>query len=235
MTPFGCAHVLIQPMAADDVAAAVCEISQRPPADGVVEIAGPEQFRLDELIRQRPEGERRPAHRRRRPRGALLRRRAATSAPCCRTNAVHLGEIRFDDWLAQPAAGVGRVPAVTSSSPPRHLRARGEAGSQRTTTRRALLRPRLRLRDHPALAPDPRRPHRSAAWQARSSCWSSSGGRGSTRPGWSNWFDPASPVVRHGPHRRDARQPAHGRGPARGAGRARHAVRGELRRAAGGA
>src|SRR5687767_10729651 len=31
------AHVLIQPMAADDVAAAVCEISQRPPADGVIE------------------------------------------------------------------------------------------------------------------------------------------------------------------------------------------------------
>ena len=40
-------------MAADDVAAAVCEISQRAPADGVIEIAGPEQFRLDELIRDR--------------------------------------------------------------------------------------------------------------------------------------------------------------------------------------
>ena len=43
---------LIQPMAADDVAAAVCEISQRPPANGVVEIAGPEEFRFDEFIRR---------------------------------------------------------------------------------------------------------------------------------------------------------------------------------------
>ncbi len=43
---------LIQPIAADDVAAAVCEISQRAPADGVLELAGPEQFRFDEFIQQ---------------------------------------------------------------------------------------------------------------------------------------------------------------------------------------
>jgi uncharacterized protein YbjT (DUF2867 family) len=43
-------HVLLQPIAADDVAAAVCEISQRAPADGVIEVAGPEQFRFDEFI-----------------------------------------------------------------------------------------------------------------------------------------------------------------------------------------
>ena len=41
-------HVLFQPMAADDVAAAVCEISQRAPADRVIEVAGPEQFHFDE-------------------------------------------------------------------------------------------------------------------------------------------------------------------------------------------
>jgi uncharacterized protein YbjT (DUF2867 family) len=29
-------HVMFQPIAADDVAAAVCEVSQRPPADGIV-------------------------------------------------------------------------------------------------------------------------------------------------------------------------------------------------------
>ena len=44
-------HVLFQPIAADDVAAAVCEVSQRAPADGIVEIGGPEQFRFDEFIR----------------------------------------------------------------------------------------------------------------------------------------------------------------------------------------
>ena len=96
------AHVLIQPMAADDVAAAVCEISQRPPADGIVEIAGPEQFRLDELIRQGllAKGDTRTvvADPEARYFGAALEER--TLLP---TNAVHLGEIRFDEWLAQPA------------------------------------------------------------------------------------------------------------------------------------
>jgi uncharacterized protein YbjT (DUF2867 family) len=42
---------LIQPMAADDVASALARIAVGPPANGVVEIAGPDRFRLDELIR----------------------------------------------------------------------------------------------------------------------------------------------------------------------------------------
>jgi uncharacterized protein YbjT (DUF2867 family) len=43
--------VLIQPMAADDVAKAVGTIAVGAPVNGTVEIAGPEQFRFDELIR----------------------------------------------------------------------------------------------------------------------------------------------------------------------------------------
>jgi uncharacterized protein YbjT (DUF2867 family) len=46
------APVLIQPMAAHDVALAVGEIAVGPPAKGTVEVAGPEQFRLDEFIRK---------------------------------------------------------------------------------------------------------------------------------------------------------------------------------------
>ena len=46
------APVLIQPMAADDVASAVGRIALGLPANCIVEIAGPEQFRLDELIRR---------------------------------------------------------------------------------------------------------------------------------------------------------------------------------------
>jgi uncharacterized protein YbjT (DUF2867 family) len=45
------APVLFQPMAADDVAAAVAQVAVEPPANGVVEVAGPDQFRLDELGR----------------------------------------------------------------------------------------------------------------------------------------------------------------------------------------
>jgi len=44
--------VLIQPMAADDVAKAVVTIAIGAPLVGVVEVAGPQQFRFDELIRQ---------------------------------------------------------------------------------------------------------------------------------------------------------------------------------------
>ncbi len=43
--------VLIQPMAAEDVAAAVGRITAGSPINGIVEVAGPQQFRLDEFIR----------------------------------------------------------------------------------------------------------------------------------------------------------------------------------------
>src|SRR3954470_2138786 len=44
--------VLIQPMAANDVAKAVTRVALGEPVNGTVEVAGPEQFRFDELIRQ---------------------------------------------------------------------------------------------------------------------------------------------------------------------------------------
>jgi uncharacterized protein YbjT (DUF2867 family) len=43
--------VLIQPMAADDVASAVGRAAVGEPVNGMAEVGGPEQFRLDELIR----------------------------------------------------------------------------------------------------------------------------------------------------------------------------------------
>lgn len=46
------AHALIQPMAADDVADAVARVAVGPPVGGMVEFAGPEQFRLDDLVRK---------------------------------------------------------------------------------------------------------------------------------------------------------------------------------------
>jgi len=95
-------HVLFQPMAADDVAAAVCEISQRAPADGVIEIGGPEQFRFDEFIQQAlmVKGDPRTvvADPKARYFGTELEERSLVPA-----NAVHLGKTRFNDWLAHPA------------------------------------------------------------------------------------------------------------------------------------
>src|SRR4029453_17818560 len=46
------APVFIQPMAAADVASAMARIALGKPVSGIVEVAGPERFRLDELIRR---------------------------------------------------------------------------------------------------------------------------------------------------------------------------------------
>ena len=44
--------VLMQPISADDVAAAVAEVALGQPVKGIVEVAGPDQIRQDELVRR---------------------------------------------------------------------------------------------------------------------------------------------------------------------------------------
>ncbi len=44
--------VLMQPIASDDVAAAVAEVALGQPVNGMIEIAGPDRIRQDELVRQ---------------------------------------------------------------------------------------------------------------------------------------------------------------------------------------
>jgi uncharacterized protein YbjT (DUF2867 family) len=44
--------IFFQPEAADDVAAALADIAEGAPVNGTVELAGPERFRLDELVRR---------------------------------------------------------------------------------------------------------------------------------------------------------------------------------------
>ena len=45
--------VRFQPIAAEDVASAVARVAMGSPLNGIVQVAGPEQFRFDELIRVR--------------------------------------------------------------------------------------------------------------------------------------------------------------------------------------
>ena len=95
------APVLIQPMAADDVAQAVGRIAVGTPVNGVAEVAGPEQFRLDELIRDGLSARQDPrevvADPRARYFGAPLGTRTLMPADGAR-----LGEVRFQEWLNQP-------------------------------------------------------------------------------------------------------------------------------------
>ena len=44
--------VLMQPILSDDVAAAVAEVALEEPINGMIEVAGPDQIRQDELVRQ---------------------------------------------------------------------------------------------------------------------------------------------------------------------------------------
>lgn len=44
--------VLMQPMVSDDVAAALADVALGAPVNGMVEVAGPEQIRLDEIVRR---------------------------------------------------------------------------------------------------------------------------------------------------------------------------------------
>jgi uncharacterized protein YbjT (DUF2867 family) len=95
--------VLFQPMAADDVASGVGRIAVGPPVNGTVEIGGPEQFRLDELVRRRL--------------ATLKDSRKVIADPYARYSGAEvadrslvpgknaqLGATRFEFWLTQPAA-----------------------------------------------------------------------------------------------------------------------------------
>ena len=90
---------LIQPIASDDVAAAVAEAALAAPADGTIEIGGPEALPMDDLVRRLLRARRAPravvpdVHAR--YFGAVLDDRSLTTGPGAR-----LGTRRFDDWLA---------------------------------------------------------------------------------------------------------------------------------------
>ena len=94
--------VLIQPMAADDVARAVSKVAVGTPINGTVDVAGPEAFRFDDLIRQALAARHDPrdvvADPRARYFGSELRERSLVPA-----EGAQLGEIRLQEWLAHPA------------------------------------------------------------------------------------------------------------------------------------
>ena len=93
--------VLIQPMAADDVAEAVGRVAVGSPLNGTVDVAGPQQFRFDELIRLALAARNDPRHVLVDPHaqyfGAELGERSLIPAGDAR-----LGAIRFQEWLNQP-------------------------------------------------------------------------------------------------------------------------------------
>jgi uncharacterized protein YbjT (DUF2867 family) len=100
--------VLFQPMSADDVAGGVARIAVGQPINGIVEIAGPEQFRVDELVHRRLVSLKDPreviADPNARYGGAKISEKTLLPG-----NNARLGETRFETWLSQPAAQIPKA------------------------------------------------------------------------------------------------------------------------------
>ena len=98
-------HVLFQPMAADDVASGVASVAVGPPVNGVVEIGGPEQFRVDDLVRRRLDALKDPREVIADPNalysGAKIGERTLVPG-----NNAQLGSTRFETWLTQSAGKI---------------------------------------------------------------------------------------------------------------------------------
>jgi uncharacterized protein YbjT (DUF2867 family) len=101
------APVLFQPIAADDVAEAVCEVTLGSPLNGFVEIAGPEQFRFDQFIREGLEarGDSRTVIAD--PHAHYFGTELSEHMLVPITDA-KLGEMRFEDWLSRSAVPAAR-------------------------------------------------------------------------------------------------------------------------------
>jgi uncharacterized protein YbjT (DUF2867 family) len=91
---------LMQPVAAEDVAAALTDLAMNKPVNGTVEVAGPEPIRMDELVRRFLAATRDTRQvttdAQARYFGAALDDRSLTPGAKPR-----LGRTRFEDWLSQ--------------------------------------------------------------------------------------------------------------------------------------
>ena len=96
-------HVLFQPMAADDVAEAVARVALGAPVNGIVEVAGPEEFRLDDLVRRRLAALKDPREVIADPKALYSGARISERTLVPGKNA-RLGKTRFETWLNRSAA-----------------------------------------------------------------------------------------------------------------------------------
>jgi len=110
--------VSVQPIAGDDVASMLCNVSVAAPLNSTVEVAGPEQFRADELARRRLIARHDPRTVVSDP-GARFFGAEVDDRSLLPGAGAHLAATRFEDWLARsmerayatlrpPEAGGGR-------------------------------------------------------------------------------------------------------------------------------
>jgi uncharacterized protein YbjT (DUF2867 family) len=93
---------LIQPMAGDDVASAVARIATNSPVNGMVEIGGPEKFRLDEIVRLDLAARHDPREVITDPHARYVGI-AVSGRELVPDDNAQLSDARFEDWLNQSA------------------------------------------------------------------------------------------------------------------------------------
>lgn len=92
--------VFVQPIAGDDVASLLCDITTGAPLSGTIEVAGPEQFRFDELVRRRLMARHGSREVVRDPRARFFGAEVDDRSLLPRAGA-RLAATRFEDWLAR--------------------------------------------------------------------------------------------------------------------------------------
>lgn len=110
---------LVQPIASDDVAAALADLAVAPPVNGTIEVAGPEPFPLDkvagEVLAANEDGRRVIADVRARYFGVVLNDQSLIPGASPR-----IGPTHFVDWLGQstPRGEAGTGGSPLSGAPP---------------------------------------------------------------------------------------------------------------------
>ncbi len=91
--------VLFQPMASEDVAKAVGRTAVGAPVNGIVEVGGPEKFRMDELVRQALKARNDPREVVTDPQAPYFGTYQVDDSTLVPGDGATLGEVRFRDWL----------------------------------------------------------------------------------------------------------------------------------------
>lgn len=118
--------VRFQPLAADDVASVVGRVAMGSPLNGIVEVAGPEQFRFDELIRLGLSARKDPREVIADPHARYFGTELSERSLVPDDDAL-LGETRFEDWLNRSAS---QIPPTNPQPTPVAAASKGASGPQ---------------------------------------------------------------------------------------------------------
>jgi uncharacterized protein YbjT (DUF2867 family) len=100
--------VLFQPIASEDVARAVARTAAGAPVNGIVEVGGPERFRMDELVRQALQARNDPRTVVADPEALYFGDYEVDDSTLVPADDAIVGHIHFRDWLERQLAAASR-------------------------------------------------------------------------------------------------------------------------------